>query len=223
MKALIFDMDGVLVDVRSSYMTAIKKTVENISGTAVSDKDIQDLKDKGGFNNDWVVTDELLRIRGYEMSFENVIVEFQKIYKGESFDGLINSETWLLDKVLIEKISKVYKLAIITGRPRPETEHTLKINGMTDYFESVITMDDQEEQKPDHKLIEITLDRLQCVSGFYFGDTVDDMHMALKSEFVKAVGVLPPGYGKEVIDVLIKNGADIVLENINDLEQVFSE
>ncbi|MDD4202811.1 MAG: HAD hydrolase-like protein, partial [Candidatus Omnitrophica bacterium] len=153
MKALIFDMDGVLVDVRASYLTAIKKTVENISSQKVSDKDIQDLKDQGGFNNDWVVTKELLKIRGYDMSFEDIIDEFQSIYKGKNFDGLINNETWLLDKVLIENLSKAYKLGIITGRPRPETEHTLKINGMTQYFSSVITMDDQEEQKPDHKLL----------------------------------------------------------------------
>ena len=223
MKALIFDMDGVLVDVRGSYLTAIKKTVENISSEPVTDQDIQNLKDKGGFNNDWVVTKELLKMRGYDMSFEDIIDEFQMIYKGKDFDGLINNETWLLDKVLIENLSKAYKLGIITGRPRPETEHTLKINGVTDLFTSVITMDDEEEQKPDHKLLEISLDRLGAIAGFYFGDTVDDMHMASKSEFIKGVGVLPPGVDRTFMKALINAGADVILENINDVEKVLSE
>ncbi|MGI0035655.1 MAG: hypothetical protein ACRD98_07295, partial [Nitrososphaera sp.] len=56
----LFDIDGVLVDIRRSYNTAIKKTVEfvlnQISGRAfrnlVTDQIILRFRQAGGFNND---------------------------------------------------------------------------------------------------------------------------------------------------------------------------
>ena len=60
-KAILFDMDGVLADVSSSYREAIKKTAGKYLGRIISDYEIQVLKDEGGFNNDWKLTFELLR------------------------------------------------------------------------------------------------------------------------------------------------------------------
>jgi len=66
--ALIFDMDGVLVDVSHSYRQAIIQTVElffNIglglgyedkTLTLLNNEDIDALKMAGGFNNDWDIT-----------------------------------------------------------------------------------------------------------------------------------------------------------------------
>src|SRR5262245_895280 len=56
----LFDIDGVLVDVRSSYNTAIKKTVEfvlhSIAGKQfrglVTDQIILKFRESSGFNND---------------------------------------------------------------------------------------------------------------------------------------------------------------------------
>ncbi len=53
---MVFDLDGVLVDVEESYRRAIKDTVEEVHGIEVEDKSIQALKNAGGFNNDWHVT-----------------------------------------------------------------------------------------------------------------------------------------------------------------------
>lgn len=55
--AVVFDIDGVLVDVSDSYRRAIVDTVQQLYGEEVPDDLIQVLKNAGGFNNDWVVTD----------------------------------------------------------------------------------------------------------------------------------------------------------------------
>lgn len=70
MDVLIFDMDGVLVDVSGSYRRTIEKTValylEACLGlpegkeTLVSNEEISLLKSAGGFNNDWDLTSGLL-------------------------------------------------------------------------------------------------------------------------------------------------------------------
>src|SRR3989338_6914043 len=55
---LIFDMDGVLIDVSRSYRKAIEKTVnyylvKNGSSNKISQKEVNYLKNQPGFNNDW--------------------------------------------------------------------------------------------------------------------------------------------------------------------------
>lgn len=62
---LIFDMDGVLIDVSKSYRKAIEKTVnyylfETGSNNLISQKEVRFLKSLPGFNNDWDTTYRLL-------------------------------------------------------------------------------------------------------------------------------------------------------------------
>jgi len=67
---VIFDMDGVLIDVSKSYRETIKRTValylkralglKGAGKSLVSDADIFTFKEIGGLNNDWDVTTGLL-------------------------------------------------------------------------------------------------------------------------------------------------------------------
>lgn len=67
LNTLIFDMDGVLVDVSHSYRTAIIQSVETFFRVGMrlsavdetpllTPKDVSQLKNAGGFNNDWDLT-----------------------------------------------------------------------------------------------------------------------------------------------------------------------
>jgi len=49
----VFDIDGVLVEVMKSYREAIRETVLHFTGELVSQDEIQDFKNAGGWNNDW--------------------------------------------------------------------------------------------------------------------------------------------------------------------------
>jgi HAD superfamily hydrolase (TIGR01548 family) len=60
--AVIFDVDGVLVDVRGSFLEGVKRTVQRLvvehtgardDGPLVDDELIATFKRAGGFNNDW--------------------------------------------------------------------------------------------------------------------------------------------------------------------------
>ena len=54
--AVVFDIDGVLVDVADSYRRAIVESVDRTYGETISRDDVQQFKDAGGFNNDWELT-----------------------------------------------------------------------------------------------------------------------------------------------------------------------
>lgn len=46
--AVLFDLDGVLIDVGASYRAAIRETAEYFTGEEVSAEEIQSFKDRGG-------------------------------------------------------------------------------------------------------------------------------------------------------------------------------
>ncbi len=56
-EGVILDIDGVLVDVSSSYRRAIVETVEYLHDDSIPRSAVQLFKNAGGFNNDWELTD----------------------------------------------------------------------------------------------------------------------------------------------------------------------
>jgi HAD superfamily hydrolase (TIGR01548 family) len=75
--AVVLDIDGVLVDVADSYRRAIVESVRRVYGEAVGRKAIQPLKNAGGFNNDWLVTDAIsLYVLADQAGFEQDVLTF---------------------------------------------------------------------------------------------------------------------------------------------------
>jgi HAD superfamily phosphatase len=183
-KAVLFDMDGVLVDVSDSYRLAIKQTVESFSGDEISLETIQEYKNRGGLNNDWDLTECILRERGFNVQKKKIVALFQRFYLGEDFDGLIRRERWMMPEDILTVISQNYKTGIVTGRPREEAVYTLKHFDKERFFQVVITMDDVPEGrgKPDPLGIQIAMKRLKATDGWYIGDTVDDMVAAKRAK-----------------------------------------
>ncbi len=213
MKALIFDMDGVLVDVSQSYRIAIKKTAEYFTGEEITKEDIQKLKNKGGFNDDVDLTEALISIRGKMPDGKRVLKKFDEIYS-----TLKEKELWLLKPEILRKLYLKYKLGIVTGRPKKDADYTLKKENVSKFFEVAITMEDvpKNKRKPDAYGLKLAIMRLGATEVFYFGDNIDDMKMAV-SGGATPIGVLPPGINGKLKSLLIENGAKEVLDDINNL------
>jgi len=222
MKALIFDMDGVLVDVSNSYRLAIKETAKFFTKKDVTDEEIQEIKNLGGYNNDWDATEAIIEKRNEKVSMAEIIDKFQEYYKGKKFDGFIQNETWLLKRELLTELKKEFRLGIVTGRPREEAEFALKHNNMEEFFDVMIAMEDMEEEKPNPLLLTIALEQLGCKEGYYVGDVVDDMIMA-QNVGVTAIGVIPPGMNPDNATLLKDNGAEEVLLDINKIKEVLEK
>jgi len=188
-RVLLFDMDGVLVDVSNSYRLAIKKTAEDFTGTPVSFEEIQSYKEKTGFNNDWDLTEAIIESRGKSTPKQEIIDRFQKYYLGGNFDGLIANEKWMLNMELLEKLSQGYVIGIVTGRPRVEAQYALNANTASKYFSVLIAMEDVKKDKPDPEGILKAMAALGAKDTVYFGDTKSDEIAAqsagIKFEMVK--------------------------------------
>lgn len=218
---LLFDLDGVLADVNNSYRVAIKKTSEFFTGEKITDNKVQKLKEEGGFNNDWKLTQELIKRKGKNVDFETVKDKFQECYLGNGFDGLIQDEPLLLPKERLQNLKKRYLLGIVTGRPREEAEFFLKNNGIRGLFSVVICKEDSgTKEKPDPYGIELAKEKLKIDNAYYLGDSVDDITAAIKAG-IRPIGIIPPGLEdkKRLKDALKDKGAQKVLDNINEIEE----
>jgi len=222
MKGILFDMDGVLVDVSGSYRLAVKKTVEFFIHQKITLSQIQEYKNRGGFNNDWDLTQEILKECGVSKKRDVLMEVFQNNYLGDNFDGLIKNEKWMLKENILEKISEKFKLGIVTGRPHKEALYAMERFATKSYFPVLIAMEDVpvHRAKPDPLGILMALKKLKIKEAFYVGDTVDDMRAASRAKTIP-VGVINDSENIEKqTELLIKHGAQWVLRDINDLGEL---
>lgn len=218
---LVFDMDGVIVNAGNSYRLAIKKTYEHFSGKTVSAEEIQKVKNSGGLNNDWDLTDFLLRRDNITIEYKKIVDVFQNFY-WQNGDGFINNEECLFDKDVLNRLVEKYNLAIFTGRLRLEADFALNKFGIKDYFYPVITTDDipQGKCKPDPYGLKLIKSLTIANDYYYFGDTTDDI-LAARGANYTVTGVLPPQDKSEELIASLKNkGAKFVIKSVNNIEEI---
>ena len=106
-QAVVLDIDGVLVDVADSYRQAVVESVDRVYGQTVDRAAIQQFKDAGGFNNDWLVTDAVaLYILATQAGYEDDIGTFTDRI-AEAGGGLDGAEATLaaeLPNATFEKV-----------------------------------------------------------------------------------------------------------------------
>ena len=204
-EAILFDMDGVLVDVSSSYRLAIKETAEHFLKMEIDPEEIKYYKKKG-YNDDWKLTKKIISSHGGTVPLDKVIKKFQSLY----LNGLIENEKWLLDKELLTKLKKEYKTGIVTGRPYAEAKYALEKFRVEKFFDALIAKEDAPE-KPDPSGINLALEKLGVKRAVYIGDNIDDVKAA------KSAGVTSIAIGEKN---LLEAGAKIILKNVNDIEDV---
>lgn len=211
---IVFDMDGVLFDASKSYRVAVQRTFNHFSGKDVDPEEISAAKKLGGLNNDWDLTDYLLKKNGINVNYDDIVNVFQSHY-----EKLADTEEPLVTKEYFEKLVKDYNLVIFTGRLQKEAYFTLDKHGFTDYFYPIITMHDVglDHQKPDCRGLDIIKEKVLTDKIYYLGDTVDDMTCANTANVV-GIGVLPPqDKSEDLQNVLKSKNAVVVLNQAMDL------
>jgi HAD superfamily phosphatase len=220
---IIFDMDGVLVDVSESYREAIRETVHFYTSEWITRELIQEYKNQGGWNNDWALSQKIILDRkGEEIPYDEVVRTFQTVFFGTPLrEGLIQRERWIPHNGLLDSLKKNYRLCIFTGRLREEAAVTLNRFVPDLEWDMIVADDDVSDRKPAPEgllRIKSTFDDEQY---WYVGDTVDDA--------LSAAGALVPFIGiahrdspwhPELSALLKAKGAIAVFDNVNELETI---
>jgi len=221
---LVFDMDGVLVEVTESYREAIRETVKHFTGELVSHDLIQDFKNAGGWNNDWLLSQRLIADRGKNVDYAEVVEYFNAVFLGQNGDGLIRKEKWLPNPGLLGRLSEKVKLAIFTGRAKYEADATLNRHAPDIVFEPLVTDDSVPNPKPAPDGLQLIQSQYPNRNIWYLGDTVDDARSA-QGAGVPFIGVSTPHNPRhaEIADLLRDYGALAVINDINQLEALVHE
>ena len=220
----LFDMDGVLVDVSRSYRRAIEETVQHFTRQPIPPGTIQHYKNRGGFNDDWLLTHAIVADSGIEGSLSQVTEVFQGLYRGEHWDGFIADESPLMTLAVLDEFRAMgLELGVVTGRPLAEAEWTLERLGWRSRFSVLVAREHYGSRgKPDPFPLQYALDQLQTTPGqaVYIGDTVDDM-VAARAAGVGAIGSIPPYLDSEAHrEVLRQRGAQAVVDSPDQLTAV---
>ncbi len=166
---VIFDVDGVLIDVSKSYHYSIKDTVDFFSKKDNDLKDLLDIKLTFGINNDWdaslagilyALSNKDLQtfkeiFKPYSTKFEDFykfakensikLPDYKELveYFEEKYRQHRDKESLIIPHEILSAIrEKSDVMGVITGRPFSDLDYTFKLFGLYKYFDLIITEDD---------------------------------------------------------------------------------
>ncbi len=204
-KAVIFDLDGVIINSEPLHdeSTAIVLQKNGISISEKERKQFLGLNDKEIFSQ--VVKENKLK-----KTPEDLIQEREKVY----FDLIKKKGLDLFPGVLeaIQKFSKRYKLAITTSSEKSKVDFTLKKFNLSQYFPIIITGEDITKGKPDPEPYIKTIKQLGVKSKecLVIEDSINGMKSALDAGcFCIAVTNTFPAAQLKQADMIVQNISEI--------------
>ncbi len=215
---IVFDMDGVLVDVTESYRAAIQCTVASFTGKQVTNEMIQEYKNRGGFNDDWLLSHQLIEDHGLNVPYQDVVDFFQSVFLGTNNDGLILKEKWLAKTGHLEQLASVATLAVFTGRMQAEAYLTLN-RFAPGLITEVVGVDDVINPKPAPEGLLKIVEKVPSREVWYVGDSVDDA-IAAREARIPFIGIAArhSPARETLVEILKTHGAYVVIEDINQME-----
>lgn len=208
-KAIIFDLDGTLIDSMPYHVKAFIELFrrreikikflefDNLAGRPT--KEILEILLKK-----YKLKENIPKLREERRKIYFNLVDGKKIY----FPGVIKT---------IIKLKKKYKVAIATGSSKSSFSHSVN-KKFDDLFDTEVFVDDVKRGKPSPDELLFVAKRLgikpsECLM---VGDTIFDQIAAKKAK-MDSIGVLT---GKSKRKDLLKAGAKYVLESVNELDKV---
>lgn len=192
-KILVFDVDGVLVDVRQSFWLSALETMRHLTGKRVAWSELHKWKSKPGNNDDWSMVSNWATALGRPTSYEEARDAFQQFYWGKNGKpGNVRKEKFLVSPRQIEKWAGQFEVNLFTGRTRQEFSYTFDRWPASRHFRMVVTMNDVPRKKPYPDGLLKILGERDPATALYVGDNVDDA-LAARDAAVPFMAILPPG------------------------------
>jgi len=187
---LIFDVDGVLIDVRETFWRSALQTVKKLTGKKGTWADLHQWKRQPGNNDDWMMVSRWATALGVPTTYEQAREAFQPFYWGSNGrPGNVEKEKWLVTPKLVERWARRRELNLFTGRTRAEFAYSFERWPAAKYFRTVVTMDDARKKPFPDGLLAI-LNRRDPKSAVYLGDNVDDA-LSAEAAGVPFLAILP--------------------------------
>jgi beta-phosphoglucomutase len=204
LRAVIFDMDGVIVDSHPAHKKAWQKFLE-LQNRSVCSQDLN-------FIMEGRKRDEILRHFLGELSDEQLLIlghQKEQIFREEAVD--VKPIEGLGD--FLQKLSGAeIRLAVASSGSSRRVNDILNSLGLIRYFQAVVTGDQVNHGKPDPAIFRLACDRIgvQPSEALVFEDSVSGVQAA-KSAGMRCIGVATNG----IIPILLEAGADNIISDFS--------
>jgi phosphoglycolate phosphatase len=209
-KALIFDLDGTLLDTIDDISESMNEALISLGLTGYS---TDDYKRFVGMGVDRLV-DEVLSNQSADPSFFDSIKTRYLANYTQKRDEITKPYSGILP-LLDEMIQKQIKVAVLSNKPDVDTQAVIAHYFPTYPFAVVMGKKPDYPIKPNPKSVHEIMATLGVANDeiLYIGDTGTDM-MTAKNANLPAVGVL---WGFRQKDELLRNGADYIINHPSEL------
>jgi pyrophosphatase PpaX len=204
MKAILFDLDGTLVDTEELILTSFRKAALEVLGEAIPDEEVLPLIG--------IPLVEQAKILVPEHA--DAIIEAYRRHNIELHEKLIRYFDGTRE-MLEELKTEGRRLAVVTSkRNRPALEG-LKSFNLQGYFEFVSGMEDAKKHKPHPEPLLLAAQRLGVVATdcIYIGDSIYDMQAASAAGMI-SIAVLWGMCGREE---LLEAGAQFEVDSPSEI------
>lgn len=211
-KAVIFDLDGVLIDSEVCYISKLWHFVKEEFGKSVPKEALLPIVGASGMAHFLAVKDYLPPDWGreeYLVGYRAYLARNPISYPELCFPDVPATLAWLK--------GKGYRMALATSSPRDKVEQSIGECGLTDYFAAMLTRDDVENCKPDPEIYQKALRKLdlppeQCL-------VVEDSSIGIAAAKAAGIAVAARRENRYPMD---QSQADYFLEQIGDLPNLLT-
>jgi phosphoglycolate phosphatase-like HAD superfamily hydrolase len=206
------DIDGTLLYAKGSGRIAFGEAFREAFGVSV---DMAPINFAGA--TDLRVVDELVRQSGIEPDRAR-IQRFFELLPGYLDENMAKSPPEVFPGVgaFLERVSKHWKLALVTGNIRACAYLKLKHGGIDCYFSDIGGFGDDDGDR--NRMAAIALERAGNPQGSYLlGDTLSDLEAARTNGMI-SVAVCNGQYDRATLEA---GGADMVVDSFEDAEHLF--
>jgi pyrophosphatase PpaX len=189
--AILFDLDGTLIDTIERILSSARHTVEGWHRGTPTDEE-------------WVHgigTPLVQQLRAYtadEDEVAHLLARYRK-YQAEHHDRLTRAYDGV-PEVVSALAQRGHPLAIVTSKATPIARQSLTFVGLDGYFPTIIGFDETTRHKPDPEPVNLALQRLGITSdrAVFVGDSPYDIQ-AGKAAGVLTVAALWGAFSRETL------------------------
>ncbi len=214
-EAVIFDLDGTLIDSTDAYFRLVEMTLDHLGLPSVERERILLASDNGDF--DWTI------LLPSDLSHEETLVIKKEAWaRVRAIYPAVFEETVRLFPGAVDVIQGIaamgMRMGIVTSTPRANMAHKvhlLREGGIEHHFGALITADDAPRKKPDPDPLIVCIRALGSLAekSLYVGDTRSDIR-AGKAAGMKTAAVLT---GFDSQEMLKREAPDLLLPSVVDL------
>lgn len=209
-KAVIFDMDGVLVDSEAAYRK-VREAFFAGEGVAVSSEELDALAGASRKVERRLYVEWWKRSRGEELSADQIARREDRYWDEHPIDyrAIMNPG---VPEALGELARRGYRLAVASSSPLEHIVKVLDVCGIAGFFEVVESGDELHQSKPNPEIYLLTLEKLRLPAEACCA--VEDSDQGL--EAARAAGIYAIAKREERFG-FTQGAADTVVDGIPDV------